>query len=208
MSVRLFVGNLNFRTTAETLGKLFEAQGEVQDAVIIASGSYSRGYGFVNMKDEPSAHRAVAALNNYELDGRQIRIEIARPRREPGERPPPRRSSFRAPRRFGRRQFAPRRRRPPTEGPPSTTRVHLSNLPFNLTDEELKAEFAGYSISEAVIIRGIDGRSRGYGFVEFTNEADQARALREKATLTIKNRPATLQAARIRPTPSAGGPPA
>jgi len=219
MSSRLFVGNLSFSTTAETLGKLFESIGEVLDAVIIARGQYSRGYGFVNMKDEATAKQAMDSLNHKDLDGRAINIELAR---AAGERSSaPRRGGFRGPRRdfdgprrdFGgprqdfdgpRRRF--NRRRPrrfrrtfDPNAPLSKTRVFLNNLPFDTTAEELRAEFKGYGINEIIIPLGFGGRPRGYGFIEFKTPADQAKCMKEKAGMVLKEREIRLEAAREKP---------
>ncbi|KAJ4455863.1 putative glycine-rich RNA binding protein [Paratrimastix pyriformis] len=101
---KLFVGNLNFKTTPDELGSLFAEVGEVVNVNIISRGNYSLGYGFVEMKNEEDVARAQVAMDKKELDGRTIHVEVARPRveRAPGEPRPaprgPRRVPFRGPR--------------------------------------------------------------------------------------------------------------
>ncbi|KAH7820101.1 putative RNA-binding region RNP-1 domain-containing protein [Monocercomonoides exilis] len=216
MSNRLFVGNLSFTTTAENLGKLFETAGEVLEAVIISRGSRSLGYGFVNMKDNATAVAAIDKLNNTNLDGRPIRIELSKSEpRAPGTRPAgaPRGSldrRGRGSRRIGggmygfggpRRARAPRAPRAPRDpnAPASKTRVYVTSLPYKLTEEELAKVFEGYAVKEALIVRDRYGSSRGYGFVEFASHQDQEKALKEKSSFELSGRTVTLQAALEKP---------
>lgn len=96
-NAKLFVGNLAFSTTSESLAKLFEPVAPVAHVNIIYResarfGAYSLGYGFVDMKNESDAPKVVAALDKKEVDGRKINVELARPLvlRQPGERRPSR----------------------------------------------------------------------------------------------------------------------
>ncbi|MDE2967888.1 MAG: RNA-binding protein [Chloroflexota bacterium] len=79
--MRIYVGNLPFRTNTEELRDLFAEHGEVQDCVIPVDrdSGRSRGFGFVDM-DEEEARNAITALDGYDLDGRQLRVNEARPR--------------------------------------------------------------------------------------------------------------------------------
>ncbi len=76
---RLFVGGLSWDTTADDLRKTFEDVGAVVDAVIVLDRDTgdSRGFGFVTMADRRAATKAVRDLSGFELDGRNIRIDIA-----------------------------------------------------------------------------------------------------------------------------------
>jgi len=78
MGNKLYVGNLNYQTAEETLKKAFSAHGEVLSVTIIQG----KGFGFVEMDSSESAQKAKEALNNTELDGRTIRVDEARPKRE------------------------------------------------------------------------------------------------------------------------------
>jgi RNA recognition motif-containing protein len=79
--MRIYVGNLPFRTNSEELRDLFAEHGEVQDCVIPVDrdSGRSRGFGFVDMDDE-EARNAITALDGYDMDGRQLRVNEARPR--------------------------------------------------------------------------------------------------------------------------------
>ena len=82
MSNKLFVGNLNYRTTDETLYEAFSAIGNVESATVITDRDTgrSRGFGFVEMASEDEAQEAIQQLDNTELDGRTIRVAQANPR--------------------------------------------------------------------------------------------------------------------------------
>jgi len=78
----LYVGNLPWSATETQLKDLFSQHGEVNSVNIIQDRETgrSRGFGFVEM--ESGADEAVQALNGQELDGRNIKVNIAKPKRE------------------------------------------------------------------------------------------------------------------------------
>lgn len=80
-NAKLFVGNLDFTVVAEDLKALFAQVGTVTDAVVIMDKmtGRSRGFGFVTMSSEAEANDAVTKLNQYDLKGRKINVNIARP---------------------------------------------------------------------------------------------------------------------------------
>jgi len=86
MGKKLYVGNLSFNTTEDTLRNLFQSYGTVASAKIITdrdSGS-SKGFGFVEMGSDAEASAAIAGSNGIDLDGRQIKVNEAmdKPRRD------------------------------------------------------------------------------------------------------------------------------
>lgn len=81
---RLFVGNLPWSVTSQSLKELFEKFGEVTDAVVItdrATGR-SRGFGFVTFAKAEDATKAKDEMNNKEVDGRAIVVSVAKKREE------------------------------------------------------------------------------------------------------------------------------
>jgi RNA recognition motif-containing protein len=84
MNNKLFVGNLSFKTTENDLQDAFAAHGSVTEANLMMDRATGRprGFGFVTMSSEEEAQKAIAALNGANLDGRQITVNIARPREE------------------------------------------------------------------------------------------------------------------------------
>ena len=85
--MRIFVGNLNYRTDDEGLRDSFVAFGEVTEASVVVDrySDRSRGFGFVEMPDTTQANAAIAALNGKEVDGRALTVNESQPkeRREP-----------------------------------------------------------------------------------------------------------------------------
>jgi len=80
MGNRLYVGNLSYSTTEESLRSAFEQDGrQVTDVSIITDRmtGQSRGFAFVEMASPADAQAAIAALDGRELDGRTLR-EIGR----------------------------------------------------------------------------------------------------------------------------------
>ncbi len=79
MAKKIYIGNLSFSTTEETLTSLFSRFGEVDSANIIKDKvtGQSKGFGFVEMSDEKSADSAIAFLHQKEVDGRRIRVSVA-----------------------------------------------------------------------------------------------------------------------------------
>lgn len=82
MAKNIFVGSLPFSTTDDILGQLFAAHGQVVSVNIIKDkfSGQSRGFAFVEMGTEEEAQKAIAALNNYNLDGRNIVVKEALPK--------------------------------------------------------------------------------------------------------------------------------
>lgn len=76
---RIYIGNLNFKTTEDDLNQAFSQFGEVLSATLIkdkASG-LSKGFGFVEMPEDDAAFKAIQGLNGKDLDGRKVRVSIA-----------------------------------------------------------------------------------------------------------------------------------
>jgi RNA recognition motif-containing protein len=88
MAKRIFVGNLPFSATEDQLRTLFSAHGEVTSVNIITDKftNRSRGFAFVEMSADAAAVAAIAAINQYQLDGRALTVNEARERSEGGPR--------------------------------------------------------------------------------------------------------------------------
>lgn len=86
MSKKLYVGNLSYRTTENTLRTLFAEFGEVQSVNVITDRETgrSKGFGFVEMDSEQAAAAATAALNGKMVDDREIRVDKAKPQADRG----------------------------------------------------------------------------------------------------------------------------
>ena len=82
MSTSIYVGNLPFTVTTEALEALFSPYGTVENVNLIQDRETGRlrGFGFVAMSS--GADEAIAALNNKDLDGRNLTVNFAKPREE------------------------------------------------------------------------------------------------------------------------------
>jgi RNA recognition motif-containing protein len=86
MGKKLYVGNLSYDTSNDTLQEMFEAFGTVQSAQIIMDRETgrSKGFGFVEMGSDQEAQAAINGLNGKESGGRALTVNEARPREDRG----------------------------------------------------------------------------------------------------------------------------
>jgi len=82
MPANIYVGNLSYDVTSGRLEGLFSEFGEVSAAQVITDRDTgrSRGFGFVEMKSPEEANSAISSLNGREVDGRQLQVNVAKPR--------------------------------------------------------------------------------------------------------------------------------
>ena len=80
---KLYVGNLSYNLDNDGLKAAFEKAGEVTEAVVITDkfSGRSKGFGFVTMKDDAAAEKAIKELDGTDLDGRPVKVNVARPMR-------------------------------------------------------------------------------------------------------------------------------
>jgi cold-inducible RNA-binding protein len=84
MSRKIFVGNLSFSMGETELRQLFEQKGGVESVTVMRDldTGRSRGFGFVEMATDEAAAKAIAELNAYSLDGRNLTVNEAKPKPE------------------------------------------------------------------------------------------------------------------------------
>jgi len=82
MSTKIFVGGLSWNTTDDSLRDAFSEFGQIQDSIVMKDRETgrSRGFGFVTYGSSEEADAAIAGLDNQELDGRTIKVNIANAR--------------------------------------------------------------------------------------------------------------------------------
>jgi cold-inducible RNA-binding protein len=80
----IFVGNLSFGATEDSVRSLFETHGAVGRVNIVTDrdSGQPRGFGFVEMNNDGEGDKAIAALNGTDLDGRALNVNEARPKTE------------------------------------------------------------------------------------------------------------------------------
>lgn len=82
--MNIYVSNLSFNVEDEDLRGFFEEYGEIKSAKVITDKftQKSRGFGFVEMVDEEAGQKAIKELDGAQVEGRAIRVTVAKPREE------------------------------------------------------------------------------------------------------------------------------
>jgi RNA recognition motif-containing protein len=81
---KLFVGNLSWSVTSDSLRQLFEKAGKVMDAVVLIDKmtGRSKGFGFVEMATDEEASKAIEMFADKDFEGRKLTVNVARPKPE------------------------------------------------------------------------------------------------------------------------------
>ena len=84
--MKIYVGNMSYTTTDDQLRTKFEEFGAVEEVTIVTDRDTGRprGFGFVTMTSSDEANAAISALNETDMDGRTVKVNEARPRRDSG----------------------------------------------------------------------------------------------------------------------------
>jgi len=79
---KVYVGNLDYGVTKDQLEELFSKAGQITDAVVITDRNTgrSKGFGFVEFGSDDAATKAIEMFNGEELDGRELKVDYAKPR--------------------------------------------------------------------------------------------------------------------------------
>ncbi|KAI8066222.1 uncharacterized protein B0P05DRAFT_553447 [Gilbertella persicaria] len=175
----------------------------------------SRGFGFVTYATENEAKKAVEELNQKALDGRDINVQIARPKAKLPSKEPTDQSQKKL--RHHHRHRKPKKSASPpltksldTKQPqkkkkpvpenrasriPSKTTLFVANLPYTTTDDDLVKVFGNYKLVSAHVAHTRNGYSKGYGFVELENEQEQHKAYESLKDVVLDGRTIYLKIA-------------
>ena len=143
--------NLDKTIDNKALHDTFAAFGPILSCrVAIDSSGVSKGYGFVQFEQEEAAQSAIEKVNGMLINDKQVYVG----------------------------QFMRRQERDMALAGTNFNNVYVKNLVDTTTDEELRKEFEAFGpISSAVVMRDADGKSKGFGFVNFENPDDAAMAV-------------------------------
>ncbi|MFH1326817.1 MAG: RNA-binding protein [archaeon] len=88
--MKIYVGNLPFSIDDDKLKELFASYGEIEEATIIKDkfSGRSKGFGFVTLKDDEAAKKAISEMNEKEVEGRNLKVNEAKPMDPDRPRPP------------------------------------------------------------------------------------------------------------------------
>jgi RNA recognition motif-containing protein len=81
MTQKIYVGNLSYNTTEDTLRRMFAEYGEIESINVIMDRETGRpkGFAFVEMSNDRAAQSAISALNGKSVDDREIKVDKAKP---------------------------------------------------------------------------------------------------------------------------------
>ncbi|KAL2939363.1 Polyadenylate-binding protein 2 [Bienertia sinuspersici] len=147
----IFIKNLDKAIDNKALHETFSAFGTILSCKVATDASgQSKGHGFVQYETEESAQKAIEKLNGMLLNDKQVYVG----------------------------PFQRRQERENTADKTKFTNVYVKNLPETTTDDDMNKIFGQYGkISSAVVMRDVDGKSKGFGFVNFENADDAAKAV-------------------------------
>jgi nucleolin len=154
----LFVGNLSFNTTQDSFNQqLSELQIFPSEIRLANDNGQCRGFAHLEFNSTQEAEQAVEKLNGFDIDGRNLRVEISEPKASRGNN-------------FG-----------GGGGEKQPTKVlFVGQLNYDSTFESVKEAFEGFGCppQNVRIISGEDGSSRGFGYVEFNSPEEAQEAIK------------------------------
>ncbi|KAL0726366.1 hypothetical protein Bca4012_022459 [Brassica carinata] len=147
----IFIKNLDLSIDHKALHDTFSTFGNIVSCkVAVDASGQSKGYGFVQYADEESAQKAIEKLNGMLLNDKQVYVG----------------------------PFLRRQERDSTANITKFTNVYVKNLAESTTDDDLEKAFSEYGkITSAVVMRDGEEKSKGFGFVNFENADDAAKAV-------------------------------
>ncbi|MBL7059098.1 RNA-binding protein [Candidatus Pacearchaeota archaeon] len=89
MSKKIYVGNLPWSVDHDKLKELFASYGDIEEATVISDkySGRSKGFGFVTYVNDADADKAIAEMNEKDIEGRPLKVNEAKPREEGSDRP-------------------------------------------------------------------------------------------------------------------------
>lgn len=172
----LYVKSFPPETTDETLREMFQEFGEIISCVVSVDGDgKSKGFGFVCFKDPDNAEAAVKAMHGKETNGRVLYVGRAQKKVERLEE-----LRIRADKQKAERQAR----------YIGGVNLYVKNLDDTIDDAALEEAFSRYGpITSAKVMRDAQGRSKGFGFVCFTQPEDAAKAVVQMSAFLLGSKP-------------------
>jgi RNA recognition motif-containing protein len=169
---KLYIGNLGYDTSAEDLKHQFAQYGELTDLTVVTdreTGS-SRGFAFATYTNPDDASAAVRELDGFEVDGRQLRVNLSKPKEA-------RSNDFGGG--GGGGGYGGGRGGGGGGGGVDACKVFVGNLGWDTTQDALQAAFSQYGqLSDVKLVTDRDtGNSRGFAFVTFRDQAGAESAI-------------------------------
>jgi len=171
------VGNVAYSSNEEELTNLFAKYGNVLSTEI------KRGFAFIKFDTIEAAQSAVEGLDNLLFNGRNLRVNFSK-----SEPHPNRQASFQ-PNVIPNQNVNVNSQQPQQQRVPyKENSIHVANLPYHITEENLRQEFEAYGIISIHIIR----TRNCFAIIELSSEDNTAKALEQKRSLVIEGREITV----------------
>uniref|UniRef100_A0A0C9SA73 Small ribosomal subunit protein cS22 n=1 Tax=Wollemia nobilis TaxID=56998 RepID=A0A0C9SA73_9CONI len=184
---KLFVGNIPFDIDSEGLARIFEEAGIVEMVEVIYNRNTgrSRGFAFVTMSTVEEAEAAIQRFNGSQIGERTVRVNFPEVPRGAGR---------------GTRPTLPSSNSRYVDSP---HKIYVGNLAWSVTSDALKSAFDGKGnvLGARVVYDRQTGRSRGFGFVTFSSEAEMEAAVSSTDGVELEGRPMRVNTAQSRPSP-------
>ena len=187
----VYLNNLPYSLTDQ---ELLDFMSDLSGGLVAERGNVARiengrskGYALVYYSTEEDALAAIAAADGAEMNGRTVYARLDRGKNQPaeGRAPRARKERARAPRGGGGKEA--------TGAPCLGQVVYAGNLPFAVTEEELKQAFAAYSVLQVELKYGFDGRPRGWALLHFLTPEAATLAIRQMNNVDLAGRPLILK---------------
>ena len=171
----IIIGNLPFNATEEDIRKQFKACGEILSVrIMMGQDGRPRGKAFVKFSNLDEMNKAID-MNGTNFNGRELFVEQTRPRENQQQ---------------GQNRFQANGNKP--SGAVSTN-VIVRNLPFSVNEDQLRNQFQDCgNIKNIRIMTDENGRSRGFGFVDFYDNESSGNALKKNG-INISGRAANIE---------------
>ncbi|KNC78666.1 hypothetical protein SARC_08914 [Sphaeroforma arctica JP610] len=173
----IFVKNLNFDTTDESLKSLFEKAGSLRSARVakknVNGKSLSMGFGFLEFTTKDGAANCLKTLQHVKLDGHTLDLKWAREKGSSGATTEVRKVEV---------------------GKAKSNKLMIRNMPFEATKKEVRELFQAFGKLKSVRVpKKFDGTSRGFGFVEFVSKSEAKNAFESLKTTHFYGRHLVLE---------------
>eukprot|EP00397_Hematodinium_sp_SG-2012_P042850 GEMP01047484.1.p1 GENE.GEMP01047484.1~~GEMP01047484.1.p1 ORF type:complete len:398 (+),score=105.32 GEMP01047484.1:56-1195(+) len=189
VSGKVFVGGLSSVTTQESLLAAMDCVGEIEEVMVMydKETGKSRGFGFVTFQDTSSVN-VLLQTPNFEVDGKVVECKPAQAKADDSRAPAPQSERHATPRvssRFaGSNYTAPRTAR---SAPTASAKIFIGGLPADADEAALRNYFSqfGVVVDAAIMMDKLTGKSRGFGFVTYSNETELHTCLAQRDNLNI-----------------------
>eukprot|EP01134_Creolimax_fragrantissima_P000915 CFRG0915T1 len=173
----IFVKNISFNTTDESLQKLFEKAGPLRSARVakknVNGKSLSMGFGFLEYATKDAASNSLKTLQHVKLEGHTLELKWARDKGSNSATAEVRKVSI---------------------GEAKSTKLMIRNMPFEATKKEVRELFSTFGKLKSVRVpKKFDGTSRGFGFVEFVSKSEAKNAFEALKTTHFYGRHLVLE---------------